>query len=91
MRFAFDTRKHLFYHKQTNNYHFFEHTTEGVSIIRPVLITDDFMLSELDFEKKEALAAYLFSDEDRQKLAKFQEDFQEEDNPCLVKYTFKKL
>ena len=86
MRFAFDKRKHLFYNKKTNNYHFFEHTAEGISIKQPALITDEFMLAELDFNEKEAIAPYLFSEEDKRRLA----NFKEEDNPCLVKLTFKK-
>jgi hypothetical protein len=44
------------------------------------------MLAELDFKEKETIAPYLFSDADREKLA----NFKEEDNPCLVKLTFKK-
>ena len=86
LRFAFDKRKHLFYDKKTNNYHFFERTTEGISIKQPVLITDEFMLAELDFEEKDAIAPYLFSEEDKRRLA----NFKEEDNPCLVKLTFKR-
>ena len=60
--------------------------TEGVSINIPVLITDEFLLAELSFEEKEAIAPYLFSEEDKRRLA----NFKEEDNPCLVKLTFKR-
>ena len=86
LRFGLDKRKHIFYNKKTNKYHFFERTVEGVSINIPVLITDEFMLAELDFMEKEAIAPYLFSEEDKSKLA----NFKEEDNPCLVKLTFKR-
>ena len=86
MWFAFRKMKHLFYHKQTGKFHLFERTTEGVSIERPLLITDEFMLAELGFENKESIAPWLFSDDDRKKLA----DFQEEDNPYLLKFTFKR-
>ena len=86
MEFPFNIYKQLFYNKKTGKYHFFERTTEGVSFNSPVLISNEFMLAELKYEEKDAVAPYLFSEEDRQKLA----DFQEEDNPCLLKLTFKK-
>jgi len=86
LRFAENKRKHLFYHKQTNQYHFFEHTAEGHSINNPLLMTNEFMLAELDFGKKESIAPYLLSDKDREILS----NFQEEDNPCLLKFTFKR-
>jgi len=86
LRFAFDKRKHLFHNKKNHKYHFFERTSEGVSIKQPVLITKEFMLATLDFDDKEVIAPYLFSEEDRRRLA----DFKEEDNPCLLKLTFKR-
>jgi len=86
LMFPFNKNKHIFYHKQTGKYHFFEHTAEGHSINEPLLMTNEFMLAELDFEKKELIAPYLLSDKDREILS----NFQEEDNPCLVKYSFKK-
>ena len=86
IRFSLNIRKHLFYNKKTNNYHFFEHTTEGIYFKQPVSVTEEFILSELDFSDKEAIAPHLFSEEDKRRLA----DFKEEDNPCLVKLTFKK-
>ena len=86
MRFPFDICKHLLYNKKTNSYHFFERTAEGVSFNTPVLITNEFVLAELDFKEKESIVPYLFSEEDKRRLA----NFKEEDNPCLLKLTFKK-
>ena len=78
--------KHLFFHKQTGKYHFFSRTSEGVPFDRPLLTTNDYMLAELLFDEKETIKAYLHSDEDRTRLA----NFKEEDNPMLLKLTFKR-
>ena len=82
----FHGRKHLFYHKQTGKYHFFSRTSEGVPFDRPFLMTNDYMLAELLFDEKETIKAYLHSDEDRTRLA----NFKEEDNPMIMKLTFKR-
>ena len=86
MRFAFMQRKHLFYNKKTSEYHHFERTEEGILINSPLLMTNEYMLAEFSYEEKELIKPYLFSDKDRKILT----DFREDDNPCLVKFTFKK-
>jgi hypothetical protein len=85
LRFAHQIDKHLFYNKQTKRYHLFERTTERILIKRALLITNDFLISELNYDEKDTIEPYL-SEADKIKL----KNYKEEDNPCLIKFTFKK-
>jgi hypothetical protein len=77
--------KHLFYKKKTGEYILFEKTSEGVDIGRPLLVTNDYMITELDYEKKEAFAKIL-TGENKEIIDNSNED----DNSFLIKYAFKK-
>jgi len=77
--------KHLFYNKTTEAYSLFEKTSEGLDIGRPVIVTNDYMIAEFDYEKKESFANIL-----KGKNKEVFDNFREDDNSCLIKYTFKK-
>lgn len=62
----------------------FMHLTEKLSI-NPLLLTEDYIVSILNFEEYTYLRPFL-SEQDYSKLLSRKED----DNPCLVKYYFRK-
>ena len=76
---------HIFYHKETNNYHYFLKTTEGISFATYIL-NDDYIIGDLILDyKDDLLKSNLLSDKDRLIL----EEMKEDDNPILIKLFFK--
>ena len=75
--------KHLFYKKNTGEYILFEKTSEGLDIGVPLLVTNDYIIAELDYEKKESFANILTG-----KNKEIIDNSNEDDNSCLIKYTF---
>ena len=63
----------------------FEKTSEGLDIGKPVIVAGNYMISELDYEKKEAFSKILSG-----KNKEIIDNSKEDDNSCLIKYTFKK-
>ena len=77
--------KHLFYKKNTSEYFLFEKTSEGLDIGKPCLVTDDYMITELDYDKKESFSKFLTG-----KNMEIIDNSKEDDNSFLIKYYFKK-
>ena len=77
--------KHIFYKKNTGEYFLFEKTSEGLDIGSPLIVTNDYMIAELDYEKKEAFAKILTG-----KNKEIIDNSNEDDNSFLIKYIFKK-
>lgn len=74
----------VFYRKQDGSTFVFERLAEKLSI-NPLLLTEDYIVSKLNFDDYTYLRPFL-SEQDYSKLLLREED----DNPCLVKYYFKK-
>lgn len=74
----------VFYRKQNGSTFVFERLAEKLSI-NPLLLTEDYIVSKLNFDDYTYLRPFL-SEQDYSKLLLREED----DNPCLVKYYFKK-
>ncbi len=85
LRFESDRKKHLFYNRNTYEYCLFEKTSEGIAIDKPLLMTNEYLITEFNIVSKDAISPYL-SNDDKIKLA----NLKEENNPCLIKYVFKK-
>ncbi|MDR2848223.1 MAG: hypothetical protein LBV39_03865, partial [Bacteroidales bacterium] len=78
----------LFYHKQTQVYYLFEQTSEQV-VMNPKYWQDDYIIGTANdnfYTKDKVLNRELLNDKNYQILL----SIKEEDNPCLVKYHFKK-
>lgn len=78
--------KHInvFYRKQDGSTFVFEKLAENLSIT-PLLFTEDYIVSKLNFDDYTCLRPFL-SEQDYSKLLSREED----DNPCLVKFYFRK-
>lgn len=78
--------KHInvFYRKQDGSTFVFEKLVENLSIT-PLLFTEDYIISKLNFDDYTCLRPFL-SEQDYSKLLSREED----DNPCLVKFYFRK-
>ena len=74
----------VFYRKQDGSTFVFERLAEKLSI-NPLLFAEDYIVSKLNFDDYTYLRPFL-SEQDYSKLLLREED----DNPCLVKYYFKK-
>ena len=74
----------VFYRKQDGSTFVFERLAGKLSI-NPLLLTEDYIVSILNFEEYTNLRPFL-SEQDYSKLLSRKED----DNPCLVKYYFRK-
>ena len=73
-----------FYRKQDGSTFVFEKLAENLSIT-PLLFTEDYIVSKLNFDDYTCLRPFL-SEQDYSKLLLREED----DNPCLVKFYFRK-
>ena len=79
------TSPHIFFNKETNNYHYFLKTIEGISFFT-FLLKDNYIIGELLLDNKDdLLKTTLLSDRDRLIL----ESVKEDDNPILIKLYFK--
>lgn len=74
----------VFYRKQDGSTFVFEKLAEKLSI-NPLLFTEDYIVSKLNFDDYTYLRPFL-SEQDYSKLLSRKED----DNPCLIKYYFRK-
>lgn len=74
----------MFYRKQDGSTFVFEKLAENLSIT-PLLFTEDYIVSKLNFDDYTCLRPFL-SEQDYSKLLSREED----DNPCLVKFYFRK-
>jgi hypothetical protein len=75
----------MFYDKETEQYILFRKTTEGIVIKDPYIFNDSTMLCSIEPKDREMFRNVL-SGANLEQLDNILED----DNPCLVKYTFKK-
>lgn len=81
--FNLKTMKNLFYDKKTGKSFFFEKTKEGIGI-DPLLISNDYLISEIKQSDIQYLAnSKIITKEDRKKLIVHN---REEENPILVLY-----
>ena len=75
----------VFYRKQDGSTFVFEKLAENLSIT-PLLFTEDYIVSKLNFDDYTCLLPFL-SEQDYSKLLSREED----DNPCLVKFYLEKV
>ena len=79
------TAPHIFYNKETNDYHYFFKTIEGIYFYT-CLLKDNYIIGELLLDyKDELLKSAILSDKDRKIL----ESMLEDDNPILIKLYLK--